>query len=72
MNKDILDFVIFCTEYLAEHYSISGKKMYEILKKRTNILDYIIKNYEQLHTQGKEYLVEILSERIDKQVGEIK
>ena len=56
-----LEFAIFCIENIAE-------KVYDALTEKSDILnDYIIPEYEILHTQGKEYIVddiiEVMKER---------
>jgi len=59
MNKKELDFAVFCIESVAEHLGINGAEIYTKLKYESDILDeYIVKCYEALHTQGKEYIVE--------------
>ena len=58
INKDELEFAIFCIENIGLNLDISGDKAYELLAKRSNILkNYILSNYEILHTQSKEYIV---------------
>ncbi len=58
-NSDELEFVIFCIENVALHLGIGAEKVYDILTWDGNILShYIIPEYETLHTQGKDYIVE--------------
>lgn len=58
MNKDELEFIIFSIENVGLRLGISGGKAYELLSKESNILkEYILPNYEMLHTQSKEYIV---------------
>lgn len=68
--KDIqeLEFVIFCIENIAEKLKKSADQIYMALAEKSNILhDYIVPEYEILHTQGKEYIVndiiEVMKER---------
>jgi hypothetical protein len=68
MNKDHLFFAVFCIEALAERLSIAGADAFDLLTEKTDLLDdYIIKYYDVLHTQGKEYitgsLVDLLTKR---------
>jgi len=59
MNKKELDFAVFCVESVAEHLGMNGADIYVKLKHESDLLDeYIIENYDALHTQGKEYIVE--------------
>jgi len=57
MNRKELAFAVFCIESVAEHLGINSAEVYEILKHKSDLLDeYIIKYYDTLHTQGKEYI----------------
>jgi hypothetical protein len=59
MDKRKLDFAVFCIEGVAEQLSINGADIYNKLKYESDLLnEYIIQNYDALHTQGKEYIVE--------------
>ena len=58
INKDELEFMVFCIENVGLKLGISGDKAYELLTAKSNILkNYILSNYEILHTQSKEYIV---------------
>ncbi len=58
INKDELEFMVFCIENIGLKLGISGDKAYELLTTKNNILkNYILPNYEILHTQSKEYIV---------------
>lgn len=58
MNNDEVEFSVFCIENVAAKLGISGRETYDLLTKKSKILDeYIIPNYEMIHTQGKEYIV---------------
>ena len=63
-----LEFAIFCIENIAAKLGVSAEKVYDALTEKSDILnDYIIPEYEILHTQGKEYIVddiiEVMKER---------
>lgn len=63
-----LEFAIFCIENIAAKLGVSAEKLYDALTEKSDILnDYIIPEYEILHTQGKEYIVddiiEVMKER---------
>ena len=63
-----LEFAIFCIENIAAKLGLSAEKVYDALTEKSDILnDYIIPEYEILHTQGKEYIVddiiEVMKER---------
>ena len=54
-----LEFVIFCIENIASRLHVDAQKVYVALSEQTNILnDYIIPEYEVLHTQSKDYIVD--------------
>ncbi|MDR0974493.1 MAG: DUF3791 domain-containing protein [Ruminococcus sp.] len=56
-------FTVFCIESLSEHLKISVREVYKLLTDKTNILDdYILPCYDVLHTQGREYITDELSE----------
>ena len=58
-NIDVLEFAIFCIENVSTVLSISSESLYNALTKNSDILyKYIVPNYEILHTQGKDYIVE--------------
>ena len=53
---------------IAAKLGVSAEKVYDALTEKSDILnDYIIPEYEILHTQGKEYIVddiiEVMKER---------
>ena len=53
-----LEFAIFCIENIASRLHVDAQKVYLALSEQTNILkDYIIPEYEVLHTQSKDYIV---------------
>lgn len=54
-----LEFAIFCIENIASRLHVDVQKVYVALSEQTNILnDYIIPEYEVLHTQSKDYIVD--------------
>lgn len=56
-NKE-LEFVIFCIENVAITLGKDGQEVYKMLTKDSDILNtYIVPEYEMLHTQSKEYIV---------------
>lgn len=54
-----LEFAIFCIENVASRLHVDAQNVYVALSEQTNILnDYIIPEYEVLHTQSKDYIVD--------------
>ena len=73
--KDILkekeiQFIIFLLCSLAENWNKSPMQVYQVLSV-TGILDeYIIPCYDVLHTLGKEYLVEDITEFVSERMNQ--
>lgn len=63
-----LEFAVFCIENVAVKLGVSAKDIYKAFTDKSNILNgYIVPEYEILHTQSKEYIVndiiELMQER---------
>lgn len=59
MTKDELEFAVFCIESIANKLGKNAELVYEALTEKSNILDsYIIPEYEVLHTQSKDYIID--------------
>lgn len=53
-----LEFAIFCIENIAIFLKKDAQNVYKMLTEDSAILyDYIVPEYEMLHTQSKEYIV---------------
>lgn len=52
-----LEFIFFCIENTAKTLGVPGEHLYDKLKESGLLLDYLVANYDVLHTQGKEYIV---------------
>lgn len=62
-NGRELEFAVFCIENTAARTGIPAWRIYELLAVQTNILQtYIVPQYEILHTQGKDYIVDEIIE----------
>lgn len=58
-NIEVLEYVLFCIEGIAEKIGKDGGKVYRMLTENSDILNsYIVPVYDVLHTQGKDYIVE--------------
>lgn len=62
IEKKELTFVVFVLHALGQHWKTTTPEVYEILNTTGILDDYIIKCYDVLHTLGKEYLVEDITE----------
>lgn len=57
-NTSELEFAVFCIENTALRLGADAPALYDALTKKSDILHgYILPEYEPLHTQGKEYIV---------------
>lgn len=58
-NSNELEFAVFRIENVAAKLGVDATDVYQALTKQSDILyQYIIPEYEVLHTQSKDYIVE--------------
>ena len=63
ISAEQLAFAVFCIESLAEHFSLTGSEMYDLLTQQSRVLEtYILPFYDALHTQSKAYIVEDIAD----------
>ena len=67
-NSNELEFAVFCIENTAIRIGTKSEDVYQALAKKSDILyNYLIPEYDILHTQSKDYIVddiiEVMSER---------
>ena len=63
MDAKELEFSVFCIESLAERLDMPGEDVYVLLSDDSDVLDdYIVKSYDVLHTQDKEYIIDDILE----------
>lgn len=62
LEKKELTFVVFILHALGQHWNMTTPEVYDILNSTGILDDFIIKCYDVLHTLGKEYLVEDITE----------
>ena len=56
------DFVTYCIGNLSRRLNMSAAEVYRRLKQSGILTGYIVSSYDVLHTFGKEYLMEDLTE----------
>ncbi|MBQ0075736.1 MAG: DUF3791 domain-containing protein [Bacteroidales bacterium] len=56
-------FVSFCIEQYKQHARISGEESAELLF-RSGVVQYLNDNFEVLHTQSRQWLMEEIDERL--------
>ena len=60
-NSNELEFAVFCIENVAAKLGVNAKRVYQAFTQKSDILNgYIVPEYEVLHTQGREYIVDDL------------
>ncbi len=67
-NSNELEFAIFCIENVAAKLGVDAPRVYRAFTEQSDILNgYIVPEYDVLHTQGKEYIVndllDVMNER---------
>jgi len=62
MNSDNIDFITYCIGNLSRRLGLSAREVYQRLKSSGILMDYIVPSYDVLHTFGKEYLIEDLTD----------
>ena len=57
-NSREVAFVVFCIENVAAQLGVDAERVYQAFTEKSNILNgYIVPEYEVLHTQSREYIV---------------
>ncbi len=61
-TKKELEFSVFLIHNLADKWKKTPSEVYKLLNDTHILDDYIIRCYDTLHTQGKGYLMEDITE----------
>ena len=57
-NSRELEFAVFCIESVASKLNVDAEDVYRAFTEKSDILNgYIVPEYEVLHTQSREYIV---------------
>lgn len=60
-NSNELEFAVFCIENVAAKLGVDAERVYQAFTEKSDILNgYIVPEYEVLHTQSREYIVDDL------------
>ena len=60
-NSSELEFAVFCIENVAAKLGVDAERVYQAFTEQSDILNgYIVPEYEVLHTQSREYIVDRL------------
>lgn len=67
-NSNELEFAVFCIENVAAKLNVNAERVYQAFTEKSDILNsYTVPEYEILHTQSREYIVndllEVMKER---------
>ena len=58
-NSRELEFAVFCIENVAAKLGVGAERVYRAFTEKGDILHgYIVPEYEILHTQSREYIVD--------------
>lgn len=60
-NSGELEFAVFCIENVAAKLGVNAERVYQAFSDKSDILyGYIVPEYEVLHTQSREYIIDDL------------
>lgn len=62
MNTSNIDFVTYCIGNLSRRLGLTQRDVYKRLNSSGILNDYIVACYDVLHTFGKEYLMQDLTD----------
>lgn len=71
MNKETFAFIMYMIHELANARDMAPGQIYKILKQYGCIENYLVPNYDILHTLGTEYLMEDISKYISLRGGRL-
>lgn len=58
-TRNELEFTVFCIESIAAKLGVTAQQVYSAVTERSGILKtYIVPEYETLHTQSKDYIID--------------
>lgn len=67
-----LEFAVFCIENVAAKLGVDARRVYQVFTKESDILNgYIVPEYEVLHTQSREYILDDLLDVIKERGVEV-
>ena len=65
VSKEVFEFYTYCVENYASYTRISGLRAW-LCFKESGVDEYLIDNYDLLHTQGIEYILDDIQRYINK------
>ena len=71
-NSHDLEFAVFCIENVAAKLGVNAARVYQAFTEKSDILNgYIVPEYEMLHTQSREYIVDDLFDMMKEKEVEV-
>ena len=71
-NSNELEFAVLCIENVAAKLGVKAELVYQAFTEKSDILNgYIVPEYEVLHTQSREYIVDDLIDVIKERGVEV-
>ena len=71
-NSNELEFAVFCIENVAAKLGVNAARVYQAFTEKSDILNgYIVPEYEMLHTQSREYIVDDLFDMMKEKEVEV-
>lgn len=67
MNQDSFSFVVYMIHACADRWNTSPSRVYCALKRSGCLDHYLVPNYDILHTQSTDYVVEDITEYLKNQ-----
>ena len=68
-NSRELEFAVFCIENVAAKLGVDAERVFQLFTEQSDMLHgYIVPEYEVLHTQSREYIVDDLLD-VMKEMG---
>lgn len=65
MTKDVLSFIVYMIHACANKWGLSPSAVYKQMQSVNCIADFLVPNYEILHTQSTQFIVEDISEYLN-------
>lgn len=66
LTKDIMYFVCFCIEQYKKYKNMEGREV-SVLFNEKGVTKYLADNFEVLHTQSRQWLIEEIDEYLENQ-----
>ncbi len=66
MNQDSFSFAVYMIHACADRWNVSPSRVYMALKKSGCLEYYLVPHYDILHTQSTDYVVEDITEYLQK------